>query len=62
VPFGNGSTWQLLQFENPRATPPFVGTHRMDGTVPSGNASASLKLSALLAAAISFEFKERKWR
>jgi hypothetical protein len=52
----------LLQFENPSATPVFVGTHRMDATVPSANGSAFLKLSGLLAAAISFESSERKWR
>ena len=62
MPFGNGSRWQLLQFENPRATPFFVGTHRIDGTVPSGNGSAFLKVSALLAAAINFASRDRKWR
>src|ERR1043165_595506 len=62
VPSGNGRTWQLLQFENERATPSFVGTHRIDGTVPSANGFASLKVSGLLAAAISARSHVRRCR
>src|SRR5262249_30670881 len=62
VPSGNGRTWQLLQFENDSATPPFSGTHRIDGTVPFANGSAFLKVSGLLAAAISFGSNVRRCR
>src|SRR6266542_7134390 len=62
VPSGNGRTWQLLQFENDRATPSFVGTHRIDGTVPFAKGSASLKVSRLLAAAMSAGSNVRRCR